>query len=112
MTTTRAPAAVATARFFRVLGDPTRVAVLELLGQRPHTVSELVEATGTGQSRMSTHLACLRWCELVTAERSGRNVVYSLADAGVADVVRRGRELAEARLDHLVSCERIGPEWA
>lgn len=104
--------AVAAARFFRVLGDPTRVAILELLIQRPHNVSELVEATGAGQSRVSTHLACLRWCQFVIFERVGRNVIYSIADPEVGQVLRRGMELAEARLEHLVSCERIGPEWS
>ncbi len=103
---------MAAARFFRVLGDPTRLAILELLMRRPHSVSELAEATGTGQSRVSTHLACLRWCEFVVAERAGRNVIYSIADPEVGQVLRRGMELAEARLDHLVSCERIGPDWA
>lgn len=111
MTTTKASSAVATARFFRVLADPTRVMVLDLLAERPHTVSELVEATGVGQSRVSTHLACLRWCRFVSAQRVGRNVIYSLSEEGVPAVVGAGRALAEARLEHLVSCERIGPEW-
>ncbi len=111
-TTTAAPVALAAARFFRVLGDPTRVAILQLLLQRPHSVSELVEATGAGQSRVSTHLACLRWCEFVTTERAGRKVIYSITDPEVGQVLRRGMELAHARLGHLLACERIGPEWA
>ena len=110
--TTAAPVALAAARFFRVLGDPTRVAILQLLLERPHRVSELVEATGARQSRVSTHLACLRWCGFVTAERAGRRVIYSITDPQVGDVLRRGMELAQARLDHLLACERIGPEWA
>ncbi|MBW3549098.1 MAG: metalloregulator ArsR/SmtB family transcription factor [Actinobacteria bacterium] len=111
-TTTPVPVALAAARFFRVLGDPTRVAILQLLLQRPHSVSELVEATGARQSRVSTHLACLRWCELVTTERAGRKVIYSITDPEVGQVLRRGMELAQGRLDHLLACERIGPEWA
>ena len=111
-TTTAASVDLAAARFFRVLGDPTRVAILQLLMQRPHSVSELVEATGARQSRVSTHLACLRWCEFVTTVRAGRKVIYSITDPEVGEVLRRGMELARARLDHLVACERIGPEWA
>ena len=88
------------------------MAVLQLLLERPHSVSELVEATGARQSRVSTHLACLRWCGFVTTERAGRRVIYSVADPEVGEVLRRGTELAEARLDHLLACERIGPDWA
>lgn len=111
-TATNAPAAVATARLFRVLSDPTRVAILELLVERPHNVSELVEATGAGQSRVSTHLACLRWCGFVVGERAGRNVIYSLVDPEVGRLVEAGTAMAESRLEHLLSCTRIGPDWA
>lgn len=110
-TTAKVPAVTAAARFFRVLSDPTRVAILRLLAKGPHSVGELVEATGVAQSRVSTHLACLRWCEFVTAERSGRRVVYSLADPEVGQLLDRGLELSERRLDHLLSCTRIGPAW-
>ena len=46
-TARHAPGPVATARLFRVLSDPTRVAILELLMERPHNVSELVDATSS-----------------------------------------------------------------
>jgi len=111
-TARKAPEASATARLFRVLSDPTRVAILELLMDRPHNVSELVEATGAGQNRVSTHLACLRWCGLVASERSGRNVVYSLLDPDVGRVLRAGKAIAGTHREHLLSCERIGPDWA
>jgi DNA-binding transcriptional ArsR family regulator len=111
-TATKAPEAVATARLFRVLSDPTRVAILELLMDRPRNVSELVEATGAGQSRVSTHLACLRWCGFVVGERSGRNVVYSIVDTDVGQLVDAGMAMADTRRDHLLSCTRIGPDWA
>lgn len=110
--TTKRDAAVATARFFRVLSDPTRVAILERLLERPHSVSELVEVTSVAQNRVSTHLACLRWCGFVEGQRVGRNVIYSITDPEIGGVVEEGASLAEARLDHLLSCERIGPDWA
>src|SRR4051794_15996356 len=47
----------ANARFFRVLGDPTRLAILERLLDRPHSVSELTVALRIAQSRVSNHLA-------------------------------------------------------
>ena len=46
--------------FFQGLSDPTRVRILELLEEWPRTVTELVEALGLVQGRLSSHLSCLR----------------------------------------------------
>src|SRR5689334_23103834 len=55
----------ASARLFKGLGDATRLRILELLLERERTVGELVELLDLPQARVSTHLACLRWCALV-----------------------------------------------
>lgn len=102
---------VATARFFRVLGDANRLRILELLLQRPHTVSELAAALAAPPARVSNHLACLRWCRFVEDERQGRSVVYRIADPTVADVVALGQQLAGGHCEHLATCGRIGPDW-
>ena len=60
------------AKFFRGLGDPTRIRVLQLLLERERTVTELVAETGSIQGRLSSHLTCLRWCGFVTSRREGR----------------------------------------
>jgi ArsR family transcriptional regulator, cadmium/lead-responsive transcriptional repressor len=94
---TRGAAAVASdlefaelaARFFRALGDPTRVRLLQALLDAPageRSVSELVEVIGAPQSRVSTHLSCLRWCGLAQARREGKQVYYRARD-------QRAREL-------------------
>lgn len=101
----------ASARFFRVLGDPTRLKILELLLVGPHTVSELVEATGAPQARVSNHLACLRWCRFVEVEREGRSAIYSIVDRRIAALLEVGREVISENYEHLVSCKRIGPDW-
>jgi DNA-binding transcriptional ArsR family regulator len=94
-----------------VLGDPTRLAILEALMERDRSVSELVGLLRVPQSRVSNHLACLRWCRFVESERRGRSVVYRLADERLADLLRLGAALAEPHCDHLASCTRIGPDW-
>lgn len=104
-------AVVASARFFRVLGDPTRLRILELLLARPHSVSELVTEVGAPQARVSNHLACLRWCRFVDAERQGRVVTYRVADARIGAVLNAGRALSDEHCEHLVACKRIGPDW-
>lgn len=81
-----------TAKFFRGLGDPTRVRILEILTERERTVGDLVEEIGGFQGRISSHLSCLRWCGLVTARREGRNVYYRLADRRIARLLRLAEE--------------------
>jgi DNA-binding transcriptional ArsR family regulator len=76
------------ARFFRTLGDPTRLHLLTLLLDREQTVTELVEAIGAPQGRISTHLGCLRWCGLVTGRREGRQMIYAITDPRVRDLMR------------------------
>jgi DNA-binding transcriptional ArsR family regulator len=102
---------VALSRYFRVLGDPTRLRVVEALLERERTVSELVELLGAPQSRVSNHLACLRWCRFVESERRGRTVVYRVADERVSRILELATSLAEPNCDHLASCNRIGPDW-
>src|SRR5258708_9738962 len=62
----------ALARYFRVLGDPTRLRIAEALLEGERTVSELAALLAAPQSRVSNHLACLKWCRVAEAERRGR----------------------------------------
>ncbi len=101
----------ATARFFQVLGDPTRFAIVEILSAGERTVSQLMAMTGASQSRVSNHLACLRWCRFVEGERRGRQVFYRLSDPRIEELLALGRELAAPSAEHLASCARIGPDW-
>ena len=103
--------AAAAARFFRVLGDPTRLRILELLLDGPRTVSELTAAAGAPRARVSNHLACLRWCGFAEAERRGRQVIYRAADPRLAGLLAAARPLIAGRAAHLASCQRIGPDW-
>jgi DNA-binding transcriptional ArsR family regulator len=99
------------ARFFRVLGDPTRLRILELLEGGDQTVGEIVSATGQPQPRVSTHLACLRHCGFVSAERRGKEMVYSLGLKGVGRIVSRADAALEPIAERLATCTRIGPDW-
>ena len=101
----------ATARFFRVLSDPTRLAILELLLVQPHTVSGLVEALDVPQSRVSNHLACLRWCEFVDTERDGRQITYRIRERRVRKLIDAAQAMAAEHCERLASCQRIGPDW-
>jgi DNA-binding transcriptional ArsR family regulator len=95
------------AKYFRALGDPTRLRVLELLGDGERSVGELVAALGLPQPQVSNHLACLRWCGFVTTRREHRTIHYRLADDRVREIVTLARALLADNADHVAACTRI-----
>ena len=96
------------AKYFRGLGDPTRVRVLELLaGQGEMSVGELVAEVGQPQPKVSNHLACLRWCGFVDSRREGRSIRYWIADARVIGLLALGRALLADNAEHVAACRRI-----
>jgi DNA-binding transcriptional ArsR family regulator len=96
------------AKYFRGLGDATRVRILGLLEERGEmSVSELVATLGHAQSKVSNHLACLRWCGFVDADRDGRTVRYRVADERVSQVLALGRSLLADNAEHVAACGRI-----
>jgi DNA-binding transcriptional ArsR family regulator len=99
------------ARFFRALGDPTRVRLLQLLMESPtgeRSVGELVSAIGAPQGRVSTHLGCLRWCGLVQTRREGKQVYYRVADPRARDLLRLAGALLRDHAAGVASCGVIG----
>ena len=97
------------AKYFKVLAEPTRVRVLELLGDGGElSVSQLIEALGQSQSKVSNHLACLRWCGFVSTRREHRVVYYRVADERVLQVVALGRALLVDNAEHVAACQRVG----
>jgi len=75
------------AKFFRGLGDPSRLRIIEALGRGPCTVGEIDTITNLFQPNVSNHLSCLRDCGLVVAERNGRFMTYQLSDDSVGDIL-------------------------
>ncbi len=96
------------AKYFKVLSDPTRVRILELLQERGElSVGELVRALAQSQSKVSNHLACLRWCGFVHTRREHPSVLYRVADQRVIEVLRLGRALLADNTEHLTACRRV-----
>jgi len=98
------------ATFFRGLADPTRVRILELLAERPRTVIELQADLGLAQGRVSSHLACLRWCGYVVGTVDGRFNRYQLVDPRVRDIVVAAEAIVRENADRLSSCLVLGTE--
>ena len=83
----------AKAEFFRMLGHPVRIRVLELLQDGPKAVRDLLAEIEVEPSNLSAQLAVLRRSGIVTATRDGSTVVYALAGADVADLLKAARKI-------------------
>ena len=64
--------------FFSTLANPTRLAIIELLDEKPMNVTEIVETLGQEQSMISHNLRPLVRCKFVKVQREGKNRVYYL----------------------------------
>jgi ArsR family transcriptional regulator, cadmium/lead-responsive transcriptional repressor len=108
----RLPAApVATdlvAKYFRGLGDPIRLRILELLRSEGElTVGELVSRLALPQPQVSNHLACLRWCGFIEARREGRTVHNRIADSRVTAMLDLAESLLSDNAEHVAACCQI-----
>ncbi|WP_116947719.1 ArsR/SmtB family transcription factor [Jiangella endophytica] len=83
----------AKAEFFRMLGHPVRIRVLELLQDGAVPVRELLEQIDVEPSNLSQQLAVLRRSGIVTSAREGSTVVYAMAGPDVADLLRAARRI-------------------
>lgn len=63
---------------FKALSDPTRREILELLSKGDMNANEIVQNFNISQPSISKHLEILKQAELVTAEKKGQYVIYSL----------------------------------
>jgi len=96
------------------LAEPRRILILYALNEKPRNVSELAEEIGISQPVASRHLNILRGHGMVTAQRDGQSVVYTLADARIiqaldllrtvlADKLKSNAALADTVFDTIES---------
>jgi len=89
----------AKADFFRTLGHPARIRILELLSERDHAVHELLGAIEIAPSNLSQQLAVLRRAGLVVQRREGAEVVYSVSVPEVRDLLLAARVILRSLID-------------
>ena len=80
------------ADLFKVLGDPTRIRIVQQLLNKEMCVTDIAESMGMGQSAISHQLRVLRQARLVTFRKEGKNVMYSLNDEHVVMLLSQGIE--------------------
>src|SRR4249919_648938 len=83
----------AKAEFFKTLGHPARIRILELLSEQDHAVHELLEKIAIEPSNLSQQLAVLRRTSLVVSYRRGSEVVYSVSVPEVRDLLLAARSI-------------------
>ncbi|MFF7551159.1 ArsR/SmtB family transcription factor [Streptomyces canus] len=81
------------AEFFKTLGHPARIRVLELLSEREHAVAEMLPEVGIEPAHLSQQLAVLRRANLVVTRKEGSTVYYSLTSPNVAELLRVARAI-------------------
>lgn len=87
---------VALAEIFKVLSDPTRVRILDILAEEELCVCDIAAVVSTTQSAISHQLRILRTARLVKARKEGKMVYYSLDDDHVRSLFEEGiRHLKE-----------------
>ena len=97
----------ACAKFFRGLGDPTRLMIVELLLDGEKNVSELVKLIGSPQGRISSHLSCLKWCGYVNSRSEGRYIYYYIADERVKTILELAHEMVYQNAESILACRVI-----
>lgn len=93
MSAVQVPLYQAKAEFFRMLGHPVRIRVLELLQEGPKPVRDLLASIEVERSNLSQQLAVLRRSGIVTSTREADTVVYALAGPDVAELMRAARRI-------------------
>jgi DNA-binding transcriptional ArsR family regulator len=96
------------AKYFRGLGDPIRLRILELLRSEGElSVGELVGRLALPQPQVSNHLACLRWCGFIESRREGRTVFNRIGDARVEAMLKLAQSLLADNAEHVAACCRV-----
>jgi DNA-binding transcriptional ArsR family regulator len=96
------------AETFRVLGDPTRVRILDALAGGELCVCDIAALVGISESAASHQLRLLRGMRLVRPRRSGRQAFYSLDDQHIVHLLRLAATHVQEGSDARVAPELVG----
>ncbi|MBM0262317.1 metalloregulator ArsR/SmtB family transcription factor [Corynebacterium macginleyi] len=84
----------AAASIIAALDSPLRISIITRLAERDHYVHELVKATGKSQPLISQHLRVLKQVGIVSSERNGREVTYSLVAPEVLNLLEDAAKIS------------------
>lgn len=98
-------------RLFKVLGDESRLRILQTLVDGERSVSEILEQTGLSQTLTSFHLRILREAGVLATERRGPFIYYRLADPSLPNLLEACAKYAESLTDAKTVPEFQWPPW-
>ena len=81
---------------FQILADANRLRIIKFIGEKEHSVSDIVKATGLSQPLVSHHLRTLRNGQLLETKRQGAFVYYKLKDKKLLDALGLFAEIANS----------------
>ena len=90
------------AEFFKTLGHPARIRILELLATDDRSVGELLPHVGLESSNLSQQLGVLRRAGVVVARKDGNAVIYSIASQDIAELLTVARKVLSGLLSDQV----------
>ena len=77
-----------TARYFSVLGEPTRLKILHVICQEEMCVNDIIRRTGLLQANVSRHLGLMYQAGLLSRRREGTQVFYQVAEPLFVELCR------------------------
>ena len=86
------------AQFFKTLGHPARIRILEVLAGGPRSVSELQPDVGIEASHLSQQLSILRKGGIVQADRQGSSMIYSVTDPQIFELLNVAKQIITTSL--------------
>jgi ArsR family transcriptional regulator len=89
--------------FFKTLGHPARIRILELLSEGDRSVSELLPEIGIESSNLSQQLGVLRRAGVVEARKDGNTVIYTIASPDIAELLAVARKVLTRMLSDRVA---------
>lgn len=95
------------AEFFKALAHPLRIRILELLRGGPLSVSHIQDALGAPGSSVSQQLAVLRSRNILTTERRGTTIMYSVSDPELFELLDVARRIFNAHLADTIDMLRL-----
>jgi len=95
------------AEFFKALGHPLRILILETLRQGPMSVGKLAESLGAPESSISQQLAVLRGRNIVVSERHGTTVIYMVRNEDLFELLDVARRVFNSSLTDTIDMLRL-----
>jgi ArsR family transcriptional regulator len=86
------------AQYFKTLGHPARIRVLEVLREGERSVGQLRPLVGIESSHLSQQLAVLRRAGIVVSRREGSTVIYTVADPRIFDLLQLAKQILTTSL--------------